>query len=158
METPSDPQLHVSPPRADAGMDWRRIFVWALLICVSLILLGVIARISMIQWEWFGDTIKAAEANNRKIRRVAADIIMVFLYWRFARGIEVDRLRHVAVLFVFVHLVSFGFVFAAAGAGRAIESFNALSMARDFFALMIGMMLAGPPRIGPKGDASPPVP
>lgn len=156
METPGDPQIHASPPHADSGMDWRRIFVWALLIFGSLILLGVVARIGMIQWEWFGDTIKEAEANNRKIRRVVADIGMVFLYWRFAAGIHEGRLRHVAVLFVFVHLVSFGFIFAAAGAGRAIESLNFLSIARDFFALMIGMMLAGPPRIDPKSDARPP--
>lgn len=123
------------------SIDWKRIIVWACLIYIALSAVAFLSGLTMMDWERYGSTMDEAIANIRLIRRIAMDIVGVFLYWWFATGVASRRLHQVTAVFVLVQIIDLPVAYFLFGA-PAGELFDAWSVGRSFLAAMIGSGLA----------------
>lgn len=119
---------------------WRRVLVWAGLIYLSAIGVGLASGLSMGYWEIYGSTMEEAVENARLVRRVAYGLVGALLYWGLAVPVQ-KRLLHVVSTFVVVQLIDLAVSFFVFNL-PADELFDTGAMGRGLLAAACGLGLA----------------
>jgi hypothetical protein len=86
-------------------VNWKRIFIWAILLFITPQIGGFISGLSMMSWEMYGQTIEQAVLNARLFRRIAIGIFLFFLYLLFLRGITTKWFENALALFAISELI-----------------------------------------------------
>ena len=95
---------HVKPEPM-AGVQWRRIFSFSVLIVIAVTLVAVLGGVSMARWEIYGSTIEEAVTNARLIRRIGYGVVAAVLYWRLVVPLAGRRWLHVLLAFACVQVL-----------------------------------------------------
>jgi hypothetical protein len=97
----ADPEPMVEP-RLRRG----RIALWICLLYVAPALIGLVSGLTLMMWQFYGETLPQAAENARVVRVVVIVIVGFLLYLGFVAGVRHRPVLHVAIVFVAVELLS----------------------------------------------------
>jgi hypothetical protein len=139
MRNSYQPSTKAGYPSVILSFRWKRIFLWAAVICIVTITVKffIALSLSMGYGEIYGSNMLQ---NAALVRRIAQGVAAAFLYWRFAAKIPSHRLFHVIVLFVVVQLFD---ILSSLLIGDSVRSwFSRWSVFRRLLAAAIGLAAA----------------
>ena len=86
-------------------MNWKRIFLWSLLIFLAAQVIGFCSGLSILHWEIYGNSLAQAIENARLVRRMVVAVVSFALYFLFLRRITKARLLHALAVFAGVQAI-----------------------------------------------------
>ena len=86
-------------------MNWKRIFLWSLLIFVVVQIVGFCSGLSLARWEIYGGSSEQAIENARLVRRIAVAVVTFVLYLLFLRPIAKAKVLHALAVFALVQAI-----------------------------------------------------
>jgi hypothetical protein len=93
--------LRATPPGpAAAAPSWQRIAAHAAVQVIALQLVGWLGGFSLAWWEIYGDTLREAWAQARRVHRVIGYALLYLLCLYFLRRTPRPRVLHLAMLFL----------------------------------------------------------